>query len=499
MKKLLIVWVVAGVIISGAVGYVGVENGASVAATDGSSVAVADWASVAVADGAVGHVDEATDITDINDKLPEIYIRAINPGYTVDGKANVGEMIELGRVGNSDDMISLAGITVGYTNSSGNYSVLLEFPETSYMTGETLLLRLASSPNSEFANLVYAKTIAYKAGLDLRRDGEVLDAVCWTSKDDCYKEFKSASPTTLVRNIETGGFEHRSEYEPIYYEKNYTVLATEDENSEGYGAVAPQCRGIMFSEILSYYETDRSEQFIELYNNGAEQILLDGCVLRYKNKTYGLSGIVKAEGYYVFTPALAGFSLTKNPTNTNTLELIDIDGSVVDELVYPNGQRKGTAYAWIGYNDTGDELWRVTYTPTPGAANNYQEYKTCEVGKVINEVTGNCVKATAVAEKICKEGYYLNILTGRCKKYETIADKTCKEGYYLNPETGRCRKIVENNGADYNVEPENYEETSSFVALYAVLGVLGIGAVYLCYEFRHEIVKLWRRVFRRFR
>lgn len=121
------------------------------------------------------------------------------------------------------------------------------------------------------------------------------------------------------------------------------------------------------------------------------------------------------------------------------------------------------------------------------------------MGKVINEATGNCVKVTSVAEKICKEGYYLNILTGRCNKTKTVEEKTCKEGYYLNPDTGRCRKITENSGANYSLEPEKYEEQSSFVALYAVLGVVGIGLLYLIYEFRREIVKLWRKVFRRVR
>ena len=69
----------------------------------------------------------------------------------------------------------------------------------------------------------------------------------------------------------------------------------------------------------------------------------------------------------------------------------------------------------------------------------------------------------------------------------------------MNPETGRCRKIVENKGADYSLKPEEYEEKSSFVAIYAVLGVLGIGLGYLIYEFRREIAKLFGKVFRRFR
>ena len=48
------------------------------------------------------------------DDLPEIYIKAVNPGYTIDGTQNVGEMIEIGRK-NSDTPTSLAGMTLSYT------------------------------------------------------------------------------------------------------------------------------------------------------------------------------------------------------------------------------------------------------------------------------------------------------------------------------------------------------------------------------------------------
>jgi hypothetical protein len=113
-------------------------------------------------------------------------------------------------------------------------------------------------------------------------------------------------------------------------------------------------------------------------------------------------------------------------------------------------------------------------------------------------VTGNCVKVTSVTEKVCPEGQYLNLLTGRCRKIpETPAPTECKEGYYLNEETGRCKRIKNNDGADYSVAVENYEESSSFVALYAVLGVLGAGILYIIVEFRREIAKLFRKVFRR--
>ena len=425
-------------------------------------------------------------------EFPELYIKAVNPGYTVDGVRDVGEMIEIGRKKSDDTFYSLAGIAVSYTNSSGNESILLEFPENSFMTGEALLLTLASSPQSELAAVTYTKTLAMKGGLSLKRGDAVLDTVCWTGKDECMKEFKSASPTTLVRNMEIGEFEHLSEYEFKVLPDSYFVEEKED---EGFGAVVGHCRGLEISEILSYYDVSKTEQFVELYNSSAEQILMDGCAIRYKNKMYILKGILRPEAYFAYYPI--EFNLTKNPTNANTLEIVDIDGTVVNKMSYPNGQRKGTAYAMIGYDKDGKKIWRTTYAPTPGEPNNFQEFKACEEGKVINEETGNCVKVAKVTVKTCPVGQYLNALTGRCNKVKTETVKTCKEGYYLNPETGRCNKIRNNDGADYDLKPETYEEKSAFVALYAILIVVGLVLLYIIYEFRHEIWKLVRRVFRR--
>ncbi|MBR2753896.1 hypothetical protein IKD82_01915 [Candidatus Saccharibacteria bacterium] len=429
---------------------------------------------------------------EINDNIPELYIKAINPGYSIDGKNNVGELIEISRR-SSDDMISLAGITIGYTNSSGSDSTLFEFPENSFLTGESILLRLASSPDSELAATNYTKTLAFKAGLSLKKNDEILDEVCWTGKADCYKEFKSSNPTFLVRNLETGEFEHLKEYEVNYDEKAYLVKNSD----EGEIELPSQCKNLQFSEILSYYETTKTEQFVEFYNSGFEQILLDGCKLRYKNKNYDLTGIVKPEEYIVYYPR--DFNLTKDPASSNTLEIVDTNEKTVDKLVYFNGQRKGTAFALIGYDEKGEEIWKTTYAPTPGAGNVYQEFRTCEAGKVINEETGNCVKVTSIAEKVCAPGQYLNILTGRCKKIEEQTIKECKEGYYLNPETNRCRKIKENNGVNYSLKPEEYKEESSFIALYIVIFIVLVALGYLIYEFRNEILKFWQKVFRRFR
>ena len=504
-----------------------------------------------MADEPAGDVGEM-DVGEVNDTvvLPRLYFKAVNPGYVIDGVNNVGEMIEIARGGDSDEMISLAGVTVRYTNTSGKESVLAEFPENGFMAGEKILLRLASSPGSELANLTYKKTLAMNASLTLTRDEEVLDVVCFSGKGECLAAFNKNTPTTLVRNLTTGEFEHVEGYEPVYDEGSYIVRTLEDEagsektdeagsenlnqkpdedeksgedvgaetgvdgsgedeklnekpdegdeEGEGKGAAMGHCKGLQFSEILSYYAESQTEQFVEIYNAGAEQVLMDGCALRYKKKLYPLSGIVKPEEYAVRWAE--DFKLTKNPTNYNLLEIIDEDGTVVDEMTYPNGQKKGVAYAMFGYDEKGEEIWHTTYAATPGEANNYQEYRTCEEGKVINEETGNCVKASTVVEKTCAAGQYLNPLTGRCKKIETEEEKVCQEGYYLYAPTGRCRKVVENDGAEYNLaasEGGDAQKESSFVAVYAVIGVLGLGVIYIIYEYRKEIVRGLKRLFQR--
>ena len=449
-------------------------------------------------------------------KLPELYIGSVNPGYTVEGVGNVGEMFEIARGNSSDEMISLAGVTVRYTNTSGNETVLVEFPENSFLAGERILLRLASSPGNELANLTYKKTLAMNASLALYRNEELLDAICFTGKNGCLNAFNKNNPTTLVRNILTNEFENRENYEPIFDIKNYNqkpdepknendfIGVEEDEKGENYNQnpdegsneVSNQCRSLQFSEILSYYAETQAEQFVELYNAGSEQVLLDGCVVKYKNKSFSLSGIIKPEGYFIFSNA--ELKLTKNPTNSGTLEILDVDETVVDRLDYPNGQKKGVTYAMIGYNEKGEELWHTTYAVTPGEPNIYQEYKNCEEGKVINEETGNCVKVTEIVEKKCEVGQYLNPLTGRCKKIDVEEEKVCKEGYYFYEPTGRCRKVVENDGAEYELVPNtNEKKESSFVAVYAVIGALSVGLIYIIYEYRREIVRIFKRLIQR--
>ena len=156
------------------------------------------WAEIAFADTVSLDDRGANMVSEV--MAPEIFIKAINPGYTIDGKNNVGEMIEIARKDDSDELISLAGLTVSYTTSGGKETILVEFPENSFLAGESILLRLASSPDSGLANLNYSKTLALKGGpLELKWRDELIDSVCWSGGTECYSEFKSSNPTVLVK------------------------------------------------------------------------------------------------------------------------------------------------------------------------------------------------------------------------------------------------------------------------------------------------------------
>ncbi len=434
----------------------------------------------------------------------DLIIKAINPGYTVDGARDVGEFIELQKISDTTSL-SLAGYAIWYVNSSGNETLLLDFAEGSSLVGETLLVRLARSPDSDRADATYMTTLAMSAGkINLVYQAEIIDTICWGGKE-CAASFKGTKPTSLVRDLNSGEFSHSEDYQPAYDpEQPSLVLPPEEELPDDPGTEPDSvpnlatCAGLEFSEIFSYYTNSQTEQFIEFYNPTDHQIQLSGCSVRYKNKIYPLEGSIEPSGYYVFYPSQNGhFNLTKNPSSSNTIELISSSDELVDVLSYPHGQKKSASFAKF-YDHDGAENWQVTYQPTPGRENLYQEFRTCAEGKVINPATGNCVKATTATKTVqeCAEGQYRNPLTGRCKKIESSSDpKPCAEGYERNPQTGRCRKIVSpNDGTDYALVPETYSSQKTFTALGIVLLIVGLGILYIVLQFRREILRTMRKV-----
>lgn len=426
----------------------------------------------------------------------QIIIRAINPGYTNAYKlTNVGELIELQNL--ADTTIPLAGLSVRYTNGSGKTVALFTFPEGATMTGELLLMRYAKSPDADQSDLTYSSSLAMTAGpLELVYGDETIDSICWTGKDDCAKAFKSSTPTTLVRNLSTGEFEHLLTYEP-HFDPEFPSLYFPEPTPEPdeQEVLPPQCRGLEFSEILTYYSDDASEQFVEFYNPTSQDINLNGCQLQYKNKTYPLFGVISAGSYFAYYPSPT-FSFTKNPTTNNSVLLIDADGETVDELVYSHGQKKSTSYAKF-YDANGVDNWVITYTPTPDSANNAQDFRTCPAGKVINPATGNCVNLSTSTTTECPTGKYRNPLTGRCKNIEdtTSTLKECAEGYERNPTTNRCRKItLPNDGAGYALVPTTSSSGTTFVAIGVVILLVSAGTIYIALQFRHEAARAARKI-----
>ena len=451
-----------------------------------------------------GSTDEGVSSeTEDDDSLAKnVKIKSFNPGYS-----DIGEFLELSKL--STKQISLAGLTVIYVTSSGREYTVFEFPEGYEMVGESLLMRLASSSEvseaedyHEVADLTYTRNMAQSKGkVKLVVEGETVDLVCWGLEEDgCFSGFNAKKPTTLVRDFSAeeveDSFRHVpvEEYAPSYDSEKPGLLIVEKPEE----VVEPKCRALEFSEILTYFEGSRDEQFIELYNRGDEKIELSSCQIRYKGKVYNLSGEVGVNGFFLVYPGREwGLQLTKNPTSSNLLEIIDADGEVVDSLTYASGQRKGVSLAMVGFLN-GKENWVQTFNVTPGAENVYQEFRTCPIGKVINLETGNCVNEATITTTLaaCPEGKYRNPLTGRCKSYATTASaelKPCAEGYERNPATGRCRKIVENNGAEFPLEEETFRETREFVAIWAIVVVVLGGIVYIVFQYREEIREKFKK------
>ncbi len=440
----------------------------------------------------------------------DLIIKAVNPGYIVGKQYNVGELIELQNL--TDAPLSLAGYSLRYTNGRNKATTLIKFGEGSLMTGEYLLLRYDNAPESAKSDLTYSTGIALDTGpLELIFDEDVVDQVCWTGKAGCEVVFKSTSPTTLVRDLQFGTFSHESEYNDHYNALIPNLVlpeepdgpddpsASEDpdetEDSSDEPKLTPQCRGLEFSEIFTYYSSDAAEQFVEFYNPTNHSISLDGCILQYKKKNYELTGDIASEGYFAYYPDGA-FALTKNPSSSNILTLYDVDGEVIEEFSYKNGQKKSMSLARF-FDSSGQASWRQTYQPTPNQENVYQEFRTCPAGKVINPETGNCVNTTTTSGTTtaeCPAGKYRNPLTGRCKNIETSStSKECAEGYERNPSTNRCRKIVsKNEGEDYALVPNTHSSKSTFVAIGAVALLICVGIVYIVLQFRHEIARAAR-------
>ena len=475
----------------------------------------------------VAAVDESENYSALDPRILELVISAVNAGYTDSaGRAQNYDFVEL--YNTTGEPVALGGYELVYTNSGGS-ATRQTFAAGAMLNAEYLVMGYTGSPQFAEAekDYKYGFNLSAETGtVSLLQNGEMVDEVCWGGAK-CEQKFnkfttKEVENMSLARCIVDGQIDlcvDEKWFEPRLYRPEINLHAlyfTESEEAMG----AAQCVGLVWSEVYAYFEDDYGEQFLELYNPTDEIVPVSGCQIEYKNKRYALDGEIEPGAYYLYQNA--DLKLTKNPTSTNTVGLIDANGEEVAKLTYTHGQKKGTAFAWLGEDETAQPVWRQTYALTPGEANIYQQYRSCPAGKVINPKTGNCInffedevlpacpagkfrnpetnrcrsyETAASVLAPCKDGYYRSPDTNRCRKIAAqTAIKPCAEGYERNPETNRCRKIRQNNGADYCVQPTTHTETSSFIA-YGALGAVAIGGIlYIIVQFRQEIGRFVRKL-----
>ena len=270
---------------------------------------------------------------------PTLFFRAINAGYKDDDSAQNYDFFELAK--NVSDDLDLASYKVQYFNSSDKLANELEFPESTILHAGSIVLGFAKSP--QFANMASrylyyfgSAGLASTAGrLRIVQGETIIDEVCWgklTCDNVLAKFATSQDDNKTALRLQDGDF---------IYEKYYPEI-----NQDAFYVPEPEqtqsCAGLKITEIYAYYEDDPDEQFVELYNSLDQDIPLEACMLHYKNKDYALQGTL-APGRYIIVQEL---TLTKNPSTSVSLEIVDFDG-VVDAASYAHGQKIGTSIALL--------------------------------------------------------------------------------------------------------------------------------------------------------
>lgn len=442
-----------------------------------------------------------------------LQIYALNAGYKDDNSAQNFDFIELRQI--SEGPLSLEGFKLLYYNSVGNLAGEIDFSEY-VLVRQSLVLYFSKSPQAtgmpeEYLYGFSSSGIASTAGhLQLMMGDELLDEICW-GKNVC-ENFYGKFATSQEDNLSI----RRNEEDVFVAEKYYPDSSLEALTLLHPEPVYPPCENLIITEYRSY--TD--QPFIEIYNTSSTPQDISGCQILYKNMAQRLEGTIEPGAYY----ASYDIKLSKNPSSKPLIRLVDDNGSVIDSVEQSGNQRAETSMALLA--DAESMIWKRTYQPTPGAENIDQIFRSCPEGKVINLLTGNCVKEESSTSLICPEGKYLNVLTGRCKTIEKKKEVVCKEGYYLNiltgrckkvqsstelkacsdgyernPETNRCRKIAKNSGEEYPVTPTEestiYENPKIFTATAAIIALIILAIVCVCIQFRKEIkkriIRLWRR------
>ncbi|MFV0484896.1 MAG: hypothetical protein ACK5MU_01540 [Candidatus Saccharimonadales bacterium] len=327
----------------------------------------------------------AENASDDMNMSPQLMISAVNAGYTEGETKQNYDFVEI--YNTTGEPVSLDSVRLEYLNSAGNAGGEISFGVGMELNAEYLVLGFAKSPQyvGSDANYLYgfggASGLASTAGvLRLYDSDALLDEICWGNAvcSDGYSKFGTTyeTNTSLRRCIVDGLVEKCEDGRGLEMTKYYPMISDAALYYKEAEMPEPQCAGLIFSEVYSYFETEAAEQFVEIHNPTDDIVTLAGCMIEYKGKNYEMSGEVFSGEYYVYQNL--EMKLTKNPSSSNEILLIDVDGTEVASVEYYYGQKRGTSFAWF------EDGWKQTYARTYGVENIWQEFRSCAVGKIIN-------------------------------------------------------------------------------------------------------------------
>ncbi|MDB5183545.1 MAG: hypothetical protein JWO07_226 [Candidatus Saccharibacteria bacterium] len=288
---------------------------------------------------------------------------------------------------------------------------------------------------------------------------------------------------------------------------------------------------LQITEVLpNAVGSDTGNEFIEVYNPTNRMINLSMysvAVGTNQEKTYAfpIGSTIGPGEYRSFSDSAMKFTLVNT---SSRVVLHAIDGSSLGDTGTYNSPAEGESWAFINGE------WQYTNQPTPGTENQLSVEEdtpvdvtdsglaTCPAGKYRNPLTNRCrtIVEDAAILAACDEGQYRNPETGRCRKIDTTSLTACKDGQYRSEETNRCRNIVTAStqkpcndnqfrsettnrchnlpvstvpDAAYALQPVK-QGVMAFVGWSALGGAGVLAAGYAGWEWRRDLVALWRRV-----
>jgi hypothetical protein len=279
--------------------------------------------------------------------------------------------------------------------------------------------------------------------------------------------------------------------------------------------------------------TDTGNEFIEIYNPTNRTIDLSLYSVKTgisSDKTYAFPiGATIAPGEYrTFSDSTMKFTLVNT---SSRIVLSAIDGTTLGDSGAYDSPAEGESWALINGS------WQYTNRPTPGSDNTpsvIEEQESapdasdtgptpCPAGKYRNQLTNRCrtIVADAAVLAACESDQYRNPDTGRCRKIDKSTLAACKDNQYRSEETNRCRTVTlasaqkpckdnqfrsEETNRCRNLPPTTVPDAAfavkpvkdsgmAFVGWWALGTVVLAAGGYGVWEWRRELVQLWRRLF----